>query len=345
VFVVVSGAERRLGQLTVRGLEGSGTPVCSKTLVTVDGEAVCDVCHMATGVVAGRTFLVAITPERVLVLENVAAAKTAAAGSFGAEPMLKADGWVRHSESSMVAKNSTGPGGTLKNSVGLLTFSAAAGKFIWGDRTFWAMEPTAKKAGVLLRRDSWSAVYLGASSSLYAMEALEVDGELLLCFNEFGVFAAHDGGQGTRPGQQLRWSHKPTAFARFADCLYVASIATVELIDLRMGTRTASRIVTVPGSRLLFGGPQGVLFSSSSEGRVELLNMEFRDPTDRGCTAAEEQEGEGRHGAATAAAAAAALEAVVLVETPAAALLAKFTEDNPVDLSSPFRALSVDSAC
>jgi hypothetical protein len=318
-FLLVVGAARTLVRCTFRGLRTGKTPVYTTCKWGGEDELV-DLCQIATGVVEGSTFLVAVTSTTISVYE-----KQQPAALQGRESSAPTFVKVHAAEKDKVGVLQFLNGGS---------FEGGRPHFVWGDRTFWSLEPSKSNAAILPNQSDFGAKYCGGSSSLFAMAVFELPGdELLLCFNECGIFTHRDGAA-SRGGQLLEWSNGPSAFAMVGDCLYLMSWGMVELIDLRAG-KPSRRVLTIPGVRLLGSSATEVLVSSSAEGSVQIISLDYIEPTQKrtASSGAGIGAGNGRAGGGGPTA------------TYEYGQLSGSVPHCAITLASPFRELSVGSAC
>jgi len=150
-------------------------------------------------------------------------------------------------------------GASVTKSIGVVSFCADGntGRFIWGDRTFWTLEPTSKKATPLLDQVTFPDYYSGTAVG-FAMAIFPLEQELLVCFNTCGFFATFDGNRSREC--KFNWANQPKAFALLGNCLYVFSWGTLELYDTRPGN-TASRTIILEGIEYL-GMSKETVFAS-----------------------------------------------------------------------------------
>ena len=195
---------------------------CAKLKWGKDSEPT-DVCRLASGCVNGQKYIFIVTLTTMSVHTQ------------------KQSGWCLVHSAAVKQSRS----GVATQSIGVVSFCASkdgkGGRFIWGDRTFWTLEPASKKATPLLDQVTFPDYYSGTTINLFAMAVFPLEQEILICFNTCGFFATTDGKRSR--ACKFEWVNQPKSFALLGNCLYVFSWGLVEMYDIRPGNNSTRTIV------------------------------------------------------------------------------------------------------
>jgi len=168
------------------------------------------------------------------------------------EPVSKTFSLVREATAS-----------AFKDRCGCMDFLPALGMFVWGSSHLHLLNPLTQDTWRWLRdRDPETMFYTvgGSTGVIFPMAVFQLTGnEFLLCYNQGAIFVDATGTI-TRPRHCIEpWRRVPTSFAVMDDRLFMFSLHTVEIRDLRTG-RNINRVQTIdqPGVSFVGRSPTSV---------------------------------------------------------------------------------------
>ncbi len=168
---------------------------------------------------------------------------------------------------------------TFQDRCGCMEFLPALGLFAWGSSNLHLLNPLTRDTWAWLReRDPETMFYTigGATGVVFPMAVFAVTrDEYLLCFNQGALFVDATGTV-TRPRNTVEpWRRTPTAFCVMDERLFLFSLGTVEVRDLR-ANRNINRVQTLtqPGASFLASSPTRVYLVCDTPGQATLYGLD-----------------------------------------------------------------------